>query len=155
MRRRLVLSTLVVAAVAVVLLGVPLAVAGGILRVDVAEAEVQARAEATGSLIDQAVSVGRAVDTALLLQDLPPDEQAVVTLHDGEVVPIEIEIVPNTGLIRKGQRIRVDVQPASGVGHGNRHFYDPSYHEGARNTIYTGPDHPSWVQLGLLPAERA
>ena len=72
-------------------------------------------------------------------------------LRDGEIVPVEVEIVPNTGLIRKGHRLRVDVQPYTGVGHGNRHAYDGSYHDGARNTIYTGPEHPSYVQLPVLP----
>ena len=67
-------------------------------------------------------------------------------------MPVEIEIIPNTGLLRKGWRIRLDVQAHTGVGHGNRHGYDPSYHEGATNTIHTGPDHPSWLQLPFVPA---
>jgi signal transduction histidine kinase len=88
LRRRLVLATVAVAAVAVLLLGVPLAVAGGILRVDVAEQEVQARAEAVGSLIDQSVSVGRAVDEQLVLRDLPANEQVRVELQDGRVIDV-------------------------------------------------------------------
>ena len=76
-------------------------------------------------------------------------------LRDGEVVPVEVEIVPNTGLVRKGHRIRVDIQPHTGVGHGNRHAYDPDYHDGARNTIYTGPEHPSYLQLPVLPPREA
>ena len=72
-------------------------------------------------------------------------------LHDGEIVPVEVEIVPNTGLVRKGHRIRLDVQPHTGVGHGNRHAYDASYHDGAENFIYTGPEHPSYLQLPVLP----
>ncbi|WP_203218444.1 CocE/NonD family hydrolase [Streptomyces sp. So13.3] len=73
-------------------------------------------------------------------------------LRDGEVVPVEIEIIPNTGLVRKGHRLRIDVQPYTGVGHGMRHAYDPAYHDGARNTVYTGPKYPSFVQLPVLPA---
>jgi hypothetical protein len=72
-------------------------------------------------------------------------------LRDGEVVPVEIEIVPNTGLIRKGHRIRLDIQPHTGAGHGNRHAYDARYHDGAQNTIFTGPEHPSYVQLPVVP----
>jgi predicted acyl esterase len=72
-------------------------------------------------------------------------------LSPGEIVPVEIEIIPNTGLIRKGYRIRVDVQPYDGFGHGTRHGYGASYHDGMTNTIYTGPDHPSWVQLPIVP----
>lgn len=75
-------------------------------------------------------------------------------LRDGEIVPVEVEIIPNTGMVRKGHRIRVDVQPYTGVGHGNRHAYDAAYHDGAQNTIYTGPEHPSYVQLPFVPARR-
>lgn len=76
-------------------------------------------------------------------------------LGDGEIVPVEIEIIPNTGLVRQGHRIRIDVQPYTGVGHGMRHAYDPTYHDGAHNTIYTGPSHPSYVQLPVLPAKKS
>lgn len=76
-------------------------------------------------------------------------------LQGGEIVPVEIEIIPNTGLVRKGHRIRIDVQPYTGVGHGMRHAYDPSYHDGAHNTIYTGPTWPSYVQLPVLPAKKS
>jgi uncharacterized protein len=76
-------------------------------------------------------------------------------LRDGEIVPVEVEIIPNTGLIRQGHRIRVDIQPYTGVGHGNRHAYDASYHDGARNMIYTGPEHPSYVQLPVVPSRES
>jgi predicted acyl esterase len=72
-------------------------------------------------------------------------------LKDGEVVPVEIEIIPNTALIRQGCRIRVDIQPYDGFAHGTRHSYDPSYHDGARNLLYTGPDHLSYIQLPIVP----
>ncbi len=73
-------------------------------------------------------------------------------LRAGEVVLVEVEIIPNVGLVRKGHRIRLDVQPFTGVGHGMRHGYDASYHTGAENTIYTGPEHPGYLQLPILPA---
>jgi len=72
-------------------------------------------------------------------------------LQGGEIVPVEVEIIPNTGLVRKGQRIRLDIQAFTGFGHGMRHEYDASYHDGAQNTIYTGPEHPSYVQLPVVP----
>jgi predicted acyl esterase len=75
-------------------------------------------------------------------------------LKPGQVVPVEIEIIPNTALIRQGCRLRVDVQPFDGVDHGPRHGYDPSYHDGARNTVHTGPDHPGFIQLPIVPARR-
>jgi len=76
-------------------------------------------------------------------------------LHDGEIVPVEVEIIPNTGLIKKGHRLRLDVQPYTGVGHGMRHAYDPSYHDGAQNAIHTGPRFPSYLQLPVLPPNEA
>ncbi|MFB6551218.1 CocE/NonD family hydrolase [Streptomyces sp. NPDC056405] len=76
-------------------------------------------------------------------------------LSSGEVVPVEVEIIPNTGLVRAGHRIRIDIQPFTGVGHGSRHAYDASYHDGARNAIYTGPEHPSYLQLPVLPPKEA
>jgi len=72
-------------------------------------------------------------------------------LHHGEIVPVEVEIIPNTGLIRRGHRLRIDIQPYTGVGHGMRHAYEKAYHDGAQNTIFTGPKHPSYVQLPFLP----
>ena len=72
-------------------------------------------------------------------------------LTNGELVQVEIKLIPNTSLIRKGQRIRVDIQPYDGVAHGLRHAYDPSYHDGATNTVYTGPEHICYVQLPILP----
>ena len=67
---------------------------------------------------------------------------------------MEIEIIPNTALIRKGYRIRVDIQPFDGVDHGPRHRYESTYHDGARNTLYTGPDRPGFIQLPIVPVPR-
>ncbi len=72
-------------------------------------------------------------------------------LESGEVVAVEIEIIPNTAVIRKGHRIRVDIQPFDGFHHGTRHAYDPSYHDGARNAVYTGPNHQSYIQIPIVP----
>lgn len=72
-------------------------------------------------------------------------------LQGGEVVALDIELIPNTGLIRKGQRIRVDIQPYDGVAHGMHHAYDPGYHDGATNAVYTGPTRLGYVQLPIIP----
>jgi len=69
----------------------------------------------------------------------------------GELVPVDIELIPNTGLIRKGQRIRVDIQPYDGVAHGMHHGYDPNYHTGATNSVHTGPAHIGYLQLPIVP----
>ncbi|MES2265052.1 MAG: CocE/NonD family hydrolase [Pseudomonadota bacterium] len=74
-------------------------------------------------------------------------------LSPGEIVPVEIEIIPNTALIRKGQRIRIDIQPFDGFGHGTRHAYDAAHHDGVQYALYTGPEHPSFIQLPIVPAK--
>ncbi len=76
-------------------------------------------------------------------------------LRPGEIVPVEIEIVPTTGLVRKGHRLRVDIEPYTGVGHGLRHAYDATHHDNAEHSIFTGPSHPSYIQLPIVPAADA
>ncbi len=71
-------------------------------------------------------------------------------LQPGEIVEIELGLNPSSALIRKGCRLRVDVQPYTPSGVPVR-AYEASYHAGATNTVYTGPDHPSYVQLPLVP----
>ncbi len=71
-------------------------------------------------------------------------------LGDGEVVYVEVGLNPSSAVIRKGCRLRVDIQPYSPAGIPSR-AYDESYHAGATNTIYTGPNHPSYVQLPIVP----
>lgn len=74
-------------------------------------------------------------------------------LSSGQIVPVEVEIWPTTALIKKGHRIRLDIQPVDGCDHGLKHAYDPTYHLGALNTIYTGPGHKSYLQLPVIPPE--
>ncbi|MDQ2740577.1 MAG: CocE/NonD family hydrolase, partial [Actinomycetota bacterium] len=71
-------------------------------------------------------------------------------LEAGEIVPIEVGLYPSTALIRRGCRLRVDVQPYTPAGLPSR-AYDESYHLNARNTVYTGPEHPSYLQLPIVP----
>ncbi len=71
-------------------------------------------------------------------------------LKDNEIVPIEVGLNPSSAMIRKGCRLRVDLQPYSPAGLPVR-AYDETYHLGATNAIYTGPDHPSYLQLPIVP----
>ena len=73
-------------------------------------------------------------------------------LEPGEVVAIEVGLYPSTALIRKGCRLRVDVQPYAPPGVPVRE-YDKRYHDGAVNTVHTGPDHPAYIQLPIIPAK--
>lgn len=65
---------------------------------------------------------------------------------------MEIGLNPSSARIREGWRLRVDIQPFSPAGLPSR-AYDESYHVGAQNTVYTGPDHPSYIQLPIIPLE--
>jgi hypothetical protein len=71
-------------------------------------------------------------------------------LEMGEIVPIEFGLNPSSALIRKGQRLRLDIQPNAPAGISSR-AYNETYHAGARNTIHTGPQHQSYVQLPVVP----
>ncbi|WP_434619895.1 CocE/NonD family hydrolase [Arthrobacter sp. A5] len=71
-------------------------------------------------------------------------------LEGGEVVFVEVGLHPSSAVIRRGCRLRVDIQPYSPAGIPSR-AYDESYHAGATNTVHTGPDHPSYVQLPIVP----
>ncbi len=73
-------------------------------------------------------------------------------LARGAIVGIEVGLNPSTALIRAGCRLRIDVQPYSPSGVPVR-AYDEGYHGDATNTVYTGPDHPSYVQLPIVPTK--
>ncbi|MFK0170975.1 CocE/NonD family hydrolase [Streptomyces sp. NPDC090306] len=70
---------------------------------------------------------------------------------------VEVEIPPHTGRVRRGQRIRVDVQPRAGgrAVPGTALSDDPTGGAGARTTLHTGPAHPSHVCLPVVPPPEA
>ncbi len=74
-------------------------------------------------------------------------------LENKEIVAIEVGLYPSSALIKKGCRLRIDIQPYSPAGLPVR-AYDESYHVGATNTVYTGPDHPCFVQLPIIAARK-
>jgi len=73
-------------------------------------------------------------------------------LNYGELVYIELGLNPSTAMIRKGCRLRVDIQPYAPDGCPTR-AYDDGYHKGATNTVYTGPEHPCFIQLPIVPVK--
>jgi predicted acyl esterase len=76
-------------------------------------------------------------------------------LVPGEIVENQVEIWPTTALIKKGQRIVLDVQPAAGEGLSPvREMGDNYYQKGAFNTIYTGPRHLCYLQLPVIPTKK-
>ncbi len=111
MRRRLLQSTLAVAVVAVVLLGVPLGIAGAVVRFVDAEQQVQARAESIGRLVDHLVSDNRRISRGLISSRLPPGDQVVVTLADGTSITLGPELPTNSLTGRySSSAVRVDVR---------------------------------------------
>jgi len=97
----------------------------------------------------------RTIDDARSTEYWPVHTHAEVDhqpLEDGEIVAIEVGLYPSSAMIRKGCRLRIDVQPYSPAGLPSR-AYDETYHVGATNTVYTGPDHSSYVQLPIVPAK--
>jgi predicted acyl esterase len=77
-------------------------------------------------------------------------------LKAGEIVEAEVELWPTTALIKKGHRIRLFVQPASGYGMQMTEFdaIDRTYQAGSTHTVYTGPQHLSYLQLPVIPANK-
>jgi uncharacterized protein len=75
-------------------------------------------------------------------------------LSPGEIVEAQVELWPATAMIKKGWRIRLDLQPAAGCSWNSPAIvdFDTSYQAGSSNTIYTGPKHASYLQLAVIPA---
>jgi len=81
-----------------------------------------------------------------LIEDYQP-------LTPGEIVEAQVEIWPTTARIKKGWRVRLDVQPVSGD-HIPMRIYDAidqTYQPGSTHTVYTGPQHSSYLQLPVIP----
>jgi predicted acyl esterase len=77
-------------------------------------------------------------------------------LKPGEPVEVEVEGWPSVSLIKKGYRIRLDIQPIGGDQLPCR-IFDPAgeeYKQGAQNTIYTGPKHISYLQMPVIPPKK-
>jgi uncharacterized protein len=97
----------------------------------------------------------RAIDVARSTEYWPVQTHAEADyqpLQDSEVVAIEVGLYPSSAKIRAGCRLRLDIQPFSPAGIPVR-SYDESYHVGASNSVYTGPEYPSYVQLPIVPAK--
>jgi len=75
-------------------------------------------------------------------------------LKPGEPVEMQIEVWPTCIVLKKGHRLRVDVQPRDGVGSAPYTHYHADYNAGATNTIYSGGDKPSYITLPVIPAKK-
>ena len=71
-------------------------------------------------------------------------------LKPGEIVPVDVEIWPTSMVFKKGERLRLDVQPRDGVGSQGYLHYHADYNTGT-NTIYAGGERESYLLLPLIP----
>ena len=74
-------------------------------------------------------------------------------LEPGVPVECQIEVWPTCIVLKKGHKLRLDVQPRDGVGAAPYTHYHCDYNAGATNTIYTGGDKPSYLLVPFIPAK--
>ena len=77
--------------------------------------------------------------------------QRRLLLTPGEPVECQVEIWPTSIVIKKGHRLRVDVQPRDGVGSAPYTHYLADYNLAAQNTIHSSKDKPSYLLLPIIP----
>ena len=71
----------------------------------------------------------------------------------GEIVPVDIEILPSSTLFRAGETLRVVVQGRDGFEHpAQAHAYSVDVNVG-RHTIHTGGQHDSHLLVPFIPSE--
>ena len=76
-------------------------------------------------------------------------------LKKGEVVECQVEIISTSIVIKKGNRLRLDIGPKDG--HASAHFthYHADYNAEAFNTIHSGKDKPNYLLLPIIPPQAA
>ncbi|HXF67653.1 MAG TPA: CocE/NonD family hydrolase [Burkholderiales bacterium] len=72
-------------------------------------------------------------------------------LEPGKPVECQVEIWPTSIVLRKGHKLRLDVQPRDGVGSAPYTHYHADYNAGAQNTIYSGGEMQSYLLLPVIP----
>jgi hypothetical protein len=75
-------------------------------------------------------------------------------LKPGEIVQVQVEIWPTSMVFKKGNRIRLDVQPRDGAGSAGYLHYHADYNTGS-NTVYAGGTRESYLLLPVIPAKSA
>jgi uncharacterized protein len=71
-------------------------------------------------------------------------------LKPGEIVKVDVEIWPTSMVFKKGNRIRLDVQPRDGAGSQGYLHYHADYNTGT-NTIHAGGEHEAYLLLPVIP----
>jgi len=79
----------------------------------------------------------------------PHDERR--WLKPGEPVECQVEIWPTCIVLKKGHKLRLDIQPRDGIGSAPYTHYHADYNAGAENTIHAGGDKASYLLLPIIP----
>jgi predicted acyl esterase len=74
-------------------------------------------------------------------------------LKPGEIVPVEIAILPSSTLFRKGESLRVFVQGHCPVADHPLQYYDWLVNKG-KHTIHTGGKYDSNLQIPVIPPKK-
>jgi len=72
-------------------------------------------------------------------------------LTPNEPVECQVEVWPTCIVLRKGHKLRLDIQPRDGVGSAPYTHYHGDYNAGAENTIYSGGDKASYLLVPIIP----
>ncbi len=72
-------------------------------------------------------------------------------LKPDEIVECQVEIWPTCIVLKKGHKLRLDIQPRDGIGSAPYTHYHADYNAGAENTIYAGGDKASYLLLPVIP----
>lgn len=102
MRRRLVLSTLAVALISVILLGVPLGVVASWLIHDEAQVRLDREAASVVSAVDALRGTDRPLDSSALLAMAPADEHVSVAFGEGS--PVSVGPIPDDTILTASAR---------------------------------------------------
>jgi uncharacterized protein len=93
----------------------------------------------------------RELDPALSTPDRPYHKHARrLFLKPGEIVKVDVEIWPTSMVFKKGNRIRLDIQPRDGFGSQGYMHYHADYNTGT-NTIHSGGAYDSYLLLPVIP----
>ena len=76
-------------------------------------------------------------------------------LKKSEIAECQVEIISTSIVIKKGNKLRLDITPKDG--HASAHFthYHADYNAEAFNTIHSGKDQPTYLVLPIIPAKAA
>jgi hypothetical protein len=75
-------------------------------------------------------------------------------LENNQPVECQVEVWPTCIVLKKGHKLRVDIQPRDGVGSAPYTHYHADYNAGATNTIYSGGDKQSYIVLPIIPRKK-